>query len=284
MTTGSAPYSIPDPLQDPTPMATPMKSLMTPSPDSRPQKARRRIAPILLMLSFCTLSTPVMAVGRFTGSIDMSLLMPNGKAQITYYFGEGLQRMDMAMRLERIPEPLKTTVVTSAAKPDEATIINHAARQYSIVNLRTAAENAMLLDFDSNYSIERTGTATIKGYACQHLVISSSTEKLELWVTNDLGDFSTFRILQTQNPRLSNTRLSRLLESAGIDGFPVRMIQHTRNGSYIMELVSISRTPPASSLFATPADYQRVTSNQQVPDPQQKARLKKLMEKMKSIR
>ena len=241
----------------------------------------------VLLTLFILLSTATgnstFAASKFNGIMEMMLNMPNGSAEVTYYFGNNVQRMDMAMQMDKIPETLKTTVITKATQPDQAYIINHKAKNYSIVNLKTAAENAMLLNFDSNYKLARLGRQTIKGYTCEHISLTSSTEKLELWVTRDLGDFSTFRILQSQNPRLSNTSLAKTLKNAGIEGFPVKIKQYNDNGPYVMELMQIwPKTLPQSD-FNIPAAYQKVTSDQKPLGNQEKEHLKSLMEKMKKF-
>jgi hypothetical protein len=237
----------------------------------------------ILMLLFAAQGVPASAASKFTGIMAMALTMPNGSAKVTYSFGKTAQRMDMTMQMDKIPDQLKTTVITKASQPDQAYIINHQAKNYSFVNLKTAAENAMLLDFDSNYTLARLGKQTIKGYSCEHIMLTSSTEKLELWVTRDLGDFSTFRILQSQNPRLSNTELAKKLSTEGIEGFPVKIVQYNDNGKYMMELVQIwPKTVPASQ-FSVPAGYQKVADNQKPLGAQEKAHLKKLMEKMKKF-
>jgi len=237
----------------------------------------------LLLLLFAAQGTPASAASKFTGIMDMRLTMPNGSAKVTYSFGATAQRMDMVMQMSKIPEPLKTTVLTKASQPDQACIINHKTKSYSFVNLKTAAENAMLLDFDNNYNLAKLGGATIKGYRCQHIMLTSTTEKLELWVTGDLGNFSTFRILQSQNPRLSNTQLAKKLSTQGVDGFPVKIVQYNDNGRYTMEVVQLwPKTVPASQ-FTLPAGYREVADNQKPLGAQEKAHLKNLMEKMKKF-
>jgi hypothetical protein len=228
-------------------------------------------------------TAPSAGFAKFTGMMDMMLKMPNGSAEITYFFGTGAQRMDMFMQLEKIPEPLKTTVITRESRPDEALIVNHQARTYSQVNLRTAAENATLLDFDSNYKLSRAGTAVIKGYQCEHILLTSSTEKLELWTSKDVADFSTFRLLQSQNPRLSNTSLAKTLKNSGIEGFPVKIVQHNDNGLYLMELMQVSSKPVAASAFAIPNGYRKTSPGQKAVDSTQKKHLRNLMEKMKDF-
>ncbi len=238
---------------------------------------------LFLLFAALTGSSSASAASKFTGTMDMSLVMPNGKATVTYFFGLNTQRMDMIMQINKIPDQFKTTVITKAAQPDVAYIINHQAKNYTIVNLRTAAENALFLDFDSNYNLARAGSQIIKGYNCEHIILTSTTEKLELWVTRDLGDFSTFRILQTQNPRLSNTQLAKTLSAAGVEGFPVKIIQHDDNGPYIMELTGISEKAVSPSLFSVPAGYKKIANNQKPLGSQQKEHLKNLMEKMKKF-
>jgi hypothetical protein len=237
----------------------------------------------LLLLLSAAASASASPASKFSGTMEMSLTMPNGTATVTYLFGQNTQRMDMVMQMDKIPDQLKTTVITKASQPDEAYIINHQAKNYSIVNLKTAAENSMLLDFDSNYSLTRSGKQSIKGYNCEHIILTSTTEKLELWITRDLGDFSTFRILQSQNPRISNTQLAKTLSTANIEGFPVKILQYNDNGPYIMELMRISRKAVPPSLFTVPTGYQKITSNQKPLGSQQKEHLKNLMEKMKKF-
>ncbi len=235
----------------------------------------------LLLLTICAL--PSSASAAFTGQMDMVLKMPNGTADITYLFGRGAQRMDMDMRVDRIPEPLKTTVITRTARPDEATIINHRTRSWSPVNLRSAAESATLLDFDSNYTLERIGTEQLKGYRCEHIRLTSSTEQLDLWMSKGLADFSTFRLLQSQNPRLSNTALSRTISKAGIEGFPVRIVQKNKNGLYVMEIRRTTQKAVPASAFAVPTGYVRTDDVQKAVNSQQKQHLRNLMEKMKDF-
>lgn len=223
------------------------------------------------------------AASRFTGVMEMALGMPNGTADVTYYFGNNAQRMDMVMKMNKIPDPLKTTVITKAASPDLALVVNYQARSYASVSLRTAAENATLLDFDSNYRIARLGRETIKGYACEHINLTSTTEKLEMWVSRDLGDFSTFRILQSQNPRLSNSALVKTLKNEGVEGFPVKIIQKNSSGSSTMEVRTIQQKTVSPTLFEAPEGFRKVSGNQKPLDRSEKEHLKSLMEKMKKF-
>lgn len=243
----------------------------------------RMLFALFLLFAACAGGNSASAASKFTGTMDMALTMPSGTAAVTYYFGQNAQRMDMVMQMTKIPDPFKTTVITKAATPDVACIVNHQTKNYTIINLRTAAENALLLDFDSNYTLTRAGRQTIQGYNCEHIILTSTTEKLELWVTRDLGDFSTFRILQTQNPRLSNTRLSKTLSDAGVEGFPVKLVQHNDNGPYTMELTRISRKAVQPSLFAVPAGYQKSADTQKPLGREQKEHLKSMIEKMKKF-
>ena len=243
----------------------------------------KRLPGLLAALFLLMLAMPSSARAAFTGAMEMKLSMPNGKADITYLFGSRDQRMDMTMLLDRIPESLKTTVITRSARPDEATIVNHKSKSWSVVNLRSAAESATLLDFDSNYRFTRIGREGVKGYPCEHVRLTSTTDTLDLWMTKGLADFSTFRLLQSQNPRLSNTSLSKVLKQNGVDGFPVKIVQKNGNGLYVMELKKVTPKPVADSSFRVPAGYQRVEAGQTNIDSKQKEHLRQLMNKMKKF-
>ncbi|TCD48649.1 DUF4412 domain-containing protein [Chlorobium sp. N1] len=242
--------------------------------------------PRLLLIIFTILAAMATApsgAAAFTGIMEMQLTMPSGRSELTYYFGERAQKMEMFTQLSKIPEPLRTAVITRASDPDKAIFINHDSRTWTPLNLRTAAENATLLDFDSNYTLERLGKASVNGYSCKHVRLKSSTDELELWMAEGLGEFSAFRILQSQNPRLSNTSLSRTLEKAGIKGFPVRITQRSGRETYRMELVQVWPKPLPDTEFRVPDDYRRVTADDAPVSPERKAHLKNLMEKMKKF-
>lgn len=238
----------------------------------------------LLMAFLLQCLSTAAAYAKFTGIIDMNLSMPNGTSEIMYFFGTKAQRMDMTTKLEKIPDPLKTTVITRATEPDKAVIVNHKAGTYTKVNLRTAAENATLVDFDYDYKIEKAGEATIKGYNCQHVKLSSTSDTIEMWLTRDIGDFQTFRLLQSQNPRLSNTVLAKKLSDEGLDGFPVKIIQDNENGTLAMEIVSVQKASLESSEFSIPDGYAEIADNQKPLNTKQKEHLKDLMEKIKNFR
>lgn len=243
----------------------------------------KKIPVFFFLILHCAFFSSVSAASRFNGIMEMMVNMPNGKADVTYSFGNDAQRMDMLMKMNKIPDPLKTTIITKASSPDLAVMVNHRAKSYSVVNLKTAAENAMLLDFDNNYTLAKLGSETILGYACEHIRLSSTTEKVDMWVTRALGDFSTFRLLQSQNPHLSNTALSKTLTSGGVEGFPVKIVQKNDNGLTVMELRKIRPATLAASLFDVPAGYRKVTGSQKPLDKGEKEHLKSLMEKMKKF-
>ncbi len=238
------------------------------------------IVTTLMLLALSRLS----ALAGFTGVIDMNLTMPNGTSEILYFFGRNAQRMDMTTKLDKIPDSLYTTVITRKSEPDLAVIVNHKAGTYKKISLKTALETTTLVDFDSDYRIVRGQSATIQGYQCDHVTLSSSTDTIEMWLTEDIGDFETFRLLQSQNPRLSNTVLSEKLAEEGIDGFPVRVIQKNENGQLAMEVVSVSRKSVETDRFSVPEGYSELVDEQKPLNNRQKEHLKDLMDKIKDFK
>ena len=243
---------------------------------------KKTLKHLLLVPLLLCLSAPD-ASAKFKGIIDMNLVLPNGSSDITYFFGDRAQRMDMTTELDKIPEPLKTTVITRASKPDEALLLNHKTKTWTKLNLRTAAENATLIDFDDDYTIETSGAESIQGYNCRRVRLSSRTDTIELWLTRDIGDFDTFRLLQSQNPRLSNSALARKLSAKGIDGFPARVVQVNESGRTNMEIVSAREARVKASEFGIPEGYREVADTREPLDAKQKEHLKDLMEKMKTF-
>jgi len=246
--------------------------------------ATMKKAAILLILLLINISGPsAKAAEKFSGVMEMMLTMPSGKGELTFSFGHGAQRMDMFLQMDNIPSPVRSTIITRAAEPDQATLLNHDTRSWASLNLKNAAEEAMLLDFDSNYTLEKLGTVKLHGYSCQLVRLTSRTEKLELWLTGDLGSFASFSLLQHQNPHFSNSALSKKLAAAGIDGFPIKTLQHSRNGTYTMELAEAWPKSVPDSQFRVPAGYTRISANTPTISKSQKEHLKNLMEKMKKF-
>ena len=105
-----------------------------------------------------------------------------------------------------------------------------------------------------------------------------------MWLTRDIGDFQTFRLLQSQNPRLSNTVLAKKLSDEGLDGFPVKIIQNNENGTLAMEVVSVQQAPLKPYEFTIPEGYTEIVDSQQPLNRQQKEHLKDLMEKIKNFK
>lgn len=244
---------------------------------------KKLLSIVLTTLMLQSLST-ASAFAKFTGIIDMNLTMHNGTSEILYFFGSKAQRMDMTTKLDKIPDPLKTTVITRASQPDQAVIVNHKARTFTKVNLREAAENATLVDFDYDYRIEKAGKANIKGYNCERVRLFSTSDTIEMWLTRDIGDFQTFRLLQSQNPRLSNTVLAKKLSDEGLDGFPVKIIQNNESGTLAMEVVSVQQAPLEPYDFTIPEGYTEIVDSRQPLNRQQKEHLKDLMEKIKNFK
>jgi hypothetical protein len=105
-----------------------------------------------------------------------------------------------------------------------------------------------------------------------------------MWLTRDIGDFKTFRLLQSQNPRLSNTLLAKKLSDEGLDGFPVKIIQENENGTLVMEVVSVQQAPVEPNEFGIPEGYTEIVDTQQPLNHKQKEHLKELMEKIKNFK
>lgn len=236
---------------------------------------------IIILLG--TMLTPGNARADFNGRITMDLTMPNGQAVLAYLFGRNDQRMDMTTRFERIPDPLETTVITRKNEPDRAIILNHKAGTYTRLNLRDALEQATLVDFDQHYRLRNLGQETISDYTTTHIILESRTDHIEMWLSRDIADFQTFRLLQSQSPRLSNTGLAQAITAAGLDGFPVRIVQHNETGTITMQVTDVKSMQPPRSKFRVPDSYSEVTGSRQPLDAKQKEHLKEIMEKIKQF-
>ncbi|ANT64421.1 MULTISPECIES: DUF4412 domain-containing protein [Prosthecochloris] len=236
---------------------------------------------ILILLG--TILIPAPARADFNGRITMDLTMPNGQAMLAYLFGRNDQRMDMTTRLERIPDPLETTVITRKTDPDRAIILNHKAGTYTRINLRDALEQATLVDFDQNYKLRNLGRKNISDYETTHIVLESRTDRIEMWLSRDVADFQTFRLLQAQSPRLSNTGLAQAITGAGVDGFPIRIVQINETGTITMQVTGVESMQPPRSEFRVPDGYSEVTGTRRPLDTTQKEHLREVMEKIKQF-
>ena len=101
----------------------------------------------------------------------------------------------------------------------------------------------------------RTGkTKKILGYNCEQWIINDENGKVEVWVTNELGNFMTMDgpMGEGYSPAWSS-----YLENNGF--FPMLVITTNPNGeSSKFEVVDVNKTSLSNSEFAPPSNYKKM--------------------------
>jgi len=236
----------------------------------------RKIILTLLLLNFY--ANPIF--GQFIGKIEMNLESPQGSGEIAFTFGKHAERMDMQITPPQLSSAIKTSMILKHDSPDLAHVLMDATKSYMIIDLKKATAMAGGISVDENYDIQVIGQDKVQGYRCQHVKVTGNATDLELWLSPEILDFETFRRLQSQNPKMSNSALADALKKAGADGFPIRMLQ-TMNGQKIkMELRKVERKKAiAASVFEIPASYQKIQPQMQMTEEQRK-KMRELMQKL----
>ncbi|ACF12557.1 conserved hypothetical protein [Chloroherpeton thalassium ATCC 35110] len=234
-----------------------------------------RIILTFLVLNFY--AAPIFA--QFVGEIQMELVSPQGNGQMTFIFGSQAERMDMLITPPQFSAPMKTSMILKHENPDEAYILMDATKSYMVLDLKKAAAVTGGLNVDEEYDVKVIGKEKIRGYQCQHVKITGATTDMDLWLSSEILDFDTFRRLQSQNPKMSNSALADALHKSGADGFPVKMLQQVNGQTVKMELVKAEKKAIPASAFSIPKDYQQMQPQMQMSQEQME-KMKEMMKKL----
>lgn len=197
-------------------------------------------------------SAPAIA-GPFTGVLTMKTTLPNaGTSDTKLYIGPKGMRAESKTDMPGHAGMVSMTILSLADKLDTVYMINDATKscmELDVSNVKQEPADDPYLDA----KVEKLGKERVNGFDCNHVRLTwpDSDRSVDMWVTKDFLDYFAYARMQGSKERRYE-RLAQKLKSAGLDGFPVKMVMSPEG--VVTELVKAERTTPDSSLFEVPAN------------------------------
>ncbi len=206
----------------------------------------------------------------FAGTLEMQLSAEKagGGGTLKILVGDAGVLSEMQLRAGALGQ-VSVRYLVKKRVPDIVWIIDDASKTYREVSTKVPG-TTQAVDDDA-WNMKKIGTETISGYACVHVVGTSSTgARLEMWTTKELMDGGQFTRAIGKEAKVSDG-LMKALAQQGADGFPAKIIRSAKDGSTTsMQLVKVTKTPPPASTFELPAGYTKGEGTGAVPPAVQK--------------
>lgn len=186
------------------------------------------------------------------------------------------------------PQKMKMTMFGKREDPDHLYMVNDEKKTYSVTDLKKVREDAKDLPKET-YTVQRQGTDTVAGIACQKATVTSSKgNAFDVCVSPEWGGSGDWITALTRS-RSAGSWISAL-HSNGVDGLPVRFAMRrkdAREPGMVWELTHLERKPLPASLFEVPADYKKadyavggLTPEQEKSMGEARAKMKEALENM----
>lgn len=207
----------------------------------------------------CALLLPAaLSAAAFQGKVVMKMTMPKSEPiPLTMSVKEGFSRTDMVMG-----KGTSGSMIMDQAK-QQITILMDEQKMYLVQPMPKPEEFTDGKDSGKNdFTFEKTNeTEKILGYNCTKYIAKSKEGTSEIWATEQLG---TYLGMGAGGPgsQPGKKAPSYAWEKAliGKNFFPLRTIVFGKDGKEALrtEAVSVEKQSLPNSLFAPPADYQKL--------------------------
>ena len=218
--------------------------------------------------------------GPFEGVIDLRLNMETGSGELHLSMAGERAKLDMKMTVNPLPAPIELAVLLDAKTPRTATMVNDAAKIYSVINL--ADESPAAADPAGKYTLKELGKEKILGYNCTHITLTRPKELVDAWITQELPDvYRVLQKLQQANPQFGAADAFRALDASGKSGLPMRCIVVREGQRVTTEVRKIERKTLPASLFSVPPGYKQADGAGAAglqPTPEQVEEMKKMIQ------
>jgi uncharacterized protein DUF4412 len=197
------------------------------------------------------LATPLSA--QFEGVIESKMTGTSSKGQafaskgMTYVSPKGAR---MEMDMQGPMGGMKMTTLHRNAAPGVVVFLNDAKKTYSEWETGKPSDSR-----DSHtWTVKKLGAEKVSGYDTTHaLATNEKGEEIEVWVTKELGGAAAFWAGQE---RRGKSGMFQALHEQGLDGWPMRMKTHQKEGDSITwEVVRVEKKSVPGSLFEVPSGY-----------------------------
>ncbi|MDP4174315.1 MAG: DUF4412 domain-containing protein [Bacteroidota bacterium] len=214
---------------------------------------------IFYLILFSLLSfNALIAQKNFEGVVDLKLTGEKGDNSVRYYTKGNMVKIEMGENA-RSDDKFKK-VGTIIVKNKTLFMLMPVEKTYfeRPLNLNEQVKKIEKRN-DINKKLTKTGqTKDILGYKAEQWTLKDKKGELELWSTNQLGNFVSPKDLGDLN---SNNIPEWLKEPLSNGFFPLLIIQHSLDGKEInkIEVTNIDPKSLNSDLFDIPSDYKELS-------------------------
>ncbi len=195
----------------------------------------------------------------FEGKVEMLMTVGKDKSPMTYFMKGNFIRMEMqAPANKKGKKSEETGTIIMDVEALEMIILMDSERMYMVQKL--SAENMEKAQKEHAMEFKPTGRKEkIAGIEAEEFVGVSKKQKVEVWVTKELGKFM---MANPSGPMGGGKKSSSWADFAQRENaFPLRSITRANKEGAPedtrMEVVSIETGKQPDSLFKPPADYQK---------------------------
>jgi hypothetical protein len=146
-------------------------------------------------------------------------------------------------------------VITHANMPNYSVTLDNENKTYSL----NVIDQALLDKDGEGYTAYVIGNETVNGYSCKHAVVKGNKMVMDMWMSTDVPGYDVYKQAATAAGAGAAGSYMSALKSAGVEGFPVKMIEE--KSSLSITLTKATYIGVSNSFFEIPSDYTQAANN-----------------------
>lgn len=226
----------------------------------------KKILPVAVVL----LLSAATAHAEFEGVADMKITTERGPGGAAIsgtgkiYVSKTGWRYEVEMSSPEMAKmtggkPFRMCMLGKISNPDVVYSVNDAMKSYSVIHTKEMRDLAAKASKpEHKFSVRKLGKDTVAGLTCENVRITDETGKMniEACVSREFVSGDWLKAMQRDN----RGEWLSALKSAGVEGYPVRMVvtsKDTNAPKTTMEITKVDRRSVPASMFEVPAGYKQ---------------------------
>ncbi|MCC6806475.1 MAG: DUF4412 domain-containing protein [Deltaproteobacteria bacterium] len=211
-----------------------------------------------IFLFILVFSLPAVALAQFEGTLEIAMTHKHGSGTMKLLLSKAGVRSET--RIAGQGAQIGMVFLHLFKDRDVAYRIDDAQKSYTEIDLK-AANEARAKNDGTSYQAKKVGVETVRGYSCVHaLVTDADGNTTDYWASKEIASFQSIAKMMGPNAP-ANEGMAGALRSVGADGFPVKVVHHSKNSDVsdtTMELVKVDKKAPPASAFRLPEGYRKI--------------------------
>ncbi len=226
----------------------------------------KKILPVAVVL----LLSAATAHAEFEGVADMKITTERGPGGAAIggtgkiYVSKAGWRYEVEMSSPEMAKmtggkPFRMCMLGKISNPDVVYSVNDAMKSYSVIHTKEMRDLAAKASKpEHKFSVQKLGKDTVAGLTCENVRITDEAGKMniEACVSREFVSGDWLKAMQRDN----RGEWLSALKSAGVEGYPVRMVvtsKDTNAPKTTMEITKVDRRSVPASMFEVPAGYKQ---------------------------